>query len=70
MRPTSSIILRIVGDDRLLALVAISDVQQCRLDPKLIARATDDVAEGDDQIRRGLAKEAIDCHRSAWEQLF
>jgi hypothetical protein len=67
--PLITFISRITGADRVLVLAAIADAQQRRLDPKRIAQASRELAQGDDQIVKGQPKEAIDSYRNAWSQV-
>ncbi len=58
---------RLVGADRLIALVAIADAVARSGDPGSIAKASDALAKGNRALSNGMFESAIEHYREAWK---
>jgi len=63
-----ALINRMVGADRLIAQVAIADAEARGGNPARIARARDEVAQGNRELSKGRFEDAIEHYRDAWKQ--
>jgi hypothetical protein len=59
---------RIVRADRLLAAVAIHDATAAGADPRRLAQARRELAQGDEQISNRQYPPGLDHYRNAWKQ--
>jgi YVTN family beta-propeller protein len=62
-----TLITRLVGADRVLALLAIKEAKDARGNARRIAQATEELNQGDEQARKKGYSEAIDHYSEAWK---
>ena len=57
---------RLVGADRLLAVVALDEAETAGANPKQLALASRQLARGDELVAGGRFSDAIEAYRIAW----